>query len=85
MNLKKKMLSFVTAAVCAVSCAAVVNNGNPEEFTAEAATLTGKDAFGITSEMTIGWNLGNSLDASNTSLSYDAAPMGKSGTDKGTY
>lgn len=74
MNLKKKMLSFVTAAVCAVSCAAVVNNGNPEEFTAEAATLTGKDAFGITSEMTIGWNLGNSLDASNTSLSYDAAP-----------
>ncbi|MGN1481875.1 cellulase family glycosylhydrolase [Porcipelethomonas sp.] len=74
MNLKKKILSLVTAAACALSCAVLVSNDISDQFTADAAELTGLSAFDITSQMQIGWNLGNSLDATNDGLTIDSSP-----------
>lgn len=36
--------------------------------------LTGLDAFGITSRMIVGWNLGNTLDSHGNYITYDAPP-----------
>lgn len=74
MNFKKKILSLITAAACALSCVAVVSNGISDYFSANAAELTGLSAFDITSQMQIGWNLGNSLDSTNDNLTIESSP-----------
>jgi len=45
-----------------------------DQYTAEAVGLTGQSAFDITSQMVIGWNLGNSLDSTNDNLTMDSSP-----------
>lgn len=64
MILKKQVMSAVTSAVFAASafCATVQISyfGQNEKASAE---LTSQTAEQITSQMTIGWNLGNSLDS----------------------
>ncbi len=37
-------------------------------------TLTGLSAFEITSQMMVGWNLGNTLDCEGSGISFDSAP-----------
>ena len=41
---------------------------------ADRNTLTGLTAFEITSQMIVGWNLGNTLDSIGSNISYDSAP-----------
>lgn len=66
--------------VSAAAAAAVLTAGAgsfPQAAPASAAhsaNLTGQDAFGITSQMTIGWNLGNTLDCEDTGFSITAPP-----------
>lgn len=74
MSIKKKILSFLTSAVCMVSCVCIFGMSGSDENNVEAASLSGKSAREITSQMTIGWNLGNSLDATNTNLTATASP-----------
>lgn len=74
MSIKKKLLSFLTSAVCMVSCVCIFGMSGSDENKVEAASLSGKSAREITSQMTIGWNLGNSLDATNTNLTATASP-----------
>jgi aryl-phospho-beta-D-glucosidase BglC (GH1 family) len=72
--MKKIKLSRFAAAV---SAAAVLVSGAsliPQSIPTKAASLTGLDAFGITSQMTVGWNLGNTLDCSGTGYSSTANP-----------
>ena len=70
MNLKKKIAALITTAACAVGSLGL--GGIRNSMDVEAAELSGKTAFEITSQMTIGWNMGNTLDATNNNLSYDA-------------
>jgi|GEM_PF-519515 len=65
MNHKKmaKLTSFAAAAAVLLSSAVYLPKLN-----ADAAGLSGLDAKGITSQMTIGWNLGNSLDANSATI-----------------
>lgn len=75
MIFKKKLVSLLTAAACMASVFCVY--GQMSDFADENNTvsaLTAKTAKEITSEMKIGWNLGNSLDAFDTSLPADASP-----------
>ncbi len=65
-----RLVSAMSAAALAVTAFGYL----PRPTTANAAALTGKDAKGIVSEMTIGWNLGNSLDSTDKSLKSTAAP-----------
>lgn len=73
MNLKKKLITFLTSAVCAVSCISISGISSDNQ-TVSAAELTGKNSYEITEQMTIGWNLGNSLESTNDSYNYDTAP-----------
>lgn len=72
-RLKKKILSVVTSAACIMSCVCMFGNQVKDEYKVEAAELTGQSAFDITSQMIIGWNLGNSLDSTGD-LSIDSSP-----------
>lgn len=74
MSLKKKILSVITSAACIMSCVCMFGNQANDQYTAEAVGLTGKSAFDITSQMVIGWNLGNSLDSTNDNLTMDSSP-----------
>ena len=72
MNFKKKIAALITTAACALSCvglSAAKLNGE-----VNAVGLSGKTAFEITDGMTIGWNLGNTLDCGNTGSTYDSDP-----------
>lgn len=71
MSIKKKILSVLTSAACMLCMMSVSDNA---EETVEAATLSGLSAAEITSQMKIGWNLGNSFDATSGSLKPNAAP-----------
>lgn len=74
MLLKKKILSALTAAACLVSSICIIGTGVIRNNKAEATSLTGKSPFEITSQMTIGWNLGNSLESTNDSYAVDVSP-----------
>lgn len=74
MSLKKKILSVITSAACIMSCVCMFGNQTNDQYTAEAVGLTGQSAFDITSQMVIGWNLGNSLDSTNDNLTMDSSP-----------
>ena len=69
MNRKKmaKLTSVAAAAALLMTAAA-----NLPKMDAAAAGLSGLDAKAITSQMTIGWNLGNSLDAHSASVKNPA-------------
>ncbi len=69
MNRKKmaKLTSVAAAAALLMTAAA-----NLPKMDAAAAGLSGLDAKAITSQMTIGWNLGNSLDAHSASIKNPA-------------
>ena len=73
MNLKKKLITLLTSAVCAVSCISI-SGVNSDKQTVSAAGLSGKNSYEITDQMTIGWNLGNSLECTGDSLDFDTAP-----------
>lgn len=72
MSIKKKLISFLTSAACLVSCVCIAGSIKDDEV--NAAAVTGQDAFGITSQMKIGWNLGNSLDSTSDQLTIDSSP-----------
>lgn len=74
MSFKKKILSVITSAACIMSCVCMFGNQANDQYTAEAVGLTGQSAFDITSQMVIGWNLGNSLDSTNDNLTMDSSP-----------
>lgn len=74
MSFKKKILSVITSAACIMSCVCMFGNQANDQHTAEAVGLTGQSAFDITSQMVIGWNLGNSLDSTNDNLTMDSSP-----------
>lgn len=73
MHLKKKIISLLTSAACLVSCMCVAGI-NKDKNQVVAASVTGQSSFGITSQMKIGWNLGNSLDSTNDNLTIDSSP-----------
>ncbi|MBQ9541283.1 glycoside hydrolase family 5 protein [Ruminococcus sp.] len=60
----------------ALSAAAIAVTGMSSLPTAviEASALSGQNAKGIVSQMRIGWNLGNTLECSNTNLPVTASP-----------
>ena len=62
-----KLTSVAAAAALLMTAAA-----NLPKMDAAAAGLSGLDAKAITSQMTIGWNLGNSLDAHSASIKNPA-------------
>ncbi|MCM1227207.1 MAG: cellulase family glycosylhydrolase [Clostridium sp.] len=72
MSIKKKLISFLTSAACLVSCVCVAGAIKDDEV--NAAAVNGQDAFGITSQMKIGWNLGNSLDSTSDILTIESSP-----------
>lgn len=72
-RLKKKILSVITSAACIMSCVCMFGSQVKDEYKVEAAELSGQSAFDITSQMIIGWNLGNSLDSTGN-LSIDSSP-----------
>lgn len=74
MSFKKKILSVITSAACIMSCVCMFGNQANDQYTAEAVGLTGQSAFDITSQMVIGWNLGNSLDSTNDNLTMESSP-----------
>lgn len=74
MSFKKKILSVITSAACIMSCVYMFGNQANDQYTAEAVGLTGQSAFDITSQMVIGWNLGNSLDSTNDNLTMESSP-----------
>ena len=57
-----------------MSCVCMFGNQANDQYTAEAVGLTGQSAFDITSQMVIGWNLGNSLDSTNDNLTMESSP-----------
>lgn len=74
MSFKKKILSVITSAACIMSCVCMFGNQANDQYTAKAVGLTGQSAFDITSQMVIGWNLGNSLDSTNDNLTMESSP-----------
>jgi len=73
MNLRKRIAAITTAALCSLS-AFSFSMSKLDSENVYAAGVTGKTAFEITDQMTIGWNLGNSLDCSNTGSTYSSDP-----------
>ncbi len=67
----KRKLFERWASIAAASAMLLANSTTLPQMNADAAdpALTGLDAKGITSQMTIGWNLGNSLDAHSAAIS----------------
>lgn len=87
MFFKKKLISIITAAACIFTGICFYGDNTFESNTVSAAETTGKTAFELTSQMTVGWNLGNTLDSWNSSLKVDSSAekicnlLGKSRTD----
>lgn len=73
MNFKKKIVAVATAALCSLS-AFSVNLANVDKNNVYAAGVTGKTAFQIAEDMTVGWNLGNTLDCANTGSTFSSDP-----------
>jgi aryl-phospho-beta-D-glucosidase BglC (GH1 family) len=71
--MKRKLLSRLVSTLSA-SALAVSGMGVLPAAPVSAASLTGQDAKGIVSKMTIGWNLGNTLDSYNDNLGINNAP-----------
>ncbi len=68
-----KHTAFAKFAAIAAAAALTVTAANClPQMEADAAGLTGLGARDITSQMTIGWNLGNTLDAHSSSISDPA-------------
>ena len=68
-----KMKSFIKRAVSAAAAAACMLTSFHFTFISEvtqAEAASGMNAFDITREMKIGWNLGNSLDATGGNGNY---------------
>ena len=75
MNFKKKIVTLITSVACAVSCMTFGISPMSVQNEADAAGLSGLTATQITSQMKIGWNLGNSLDSTNNALSINSSPQ----------
>ncbi len=71
--MKKHNIGRLTSALSAAAMA-VTAFGYLPPTPVSAASLSGKDAKGIVSEMKIGWNLGNTLDSTDSGLSTTASP-----------
>jgi aryl-phospho-beta-D-glucosidase BglC (GH1 family) len=71
--MKNQMIGRLVSALSA-SALAVSGMGSLPLADVHAASLTGQDAKGIVSKMTIGWNLGNTLDSTADKLSSTSAP-----------
>ena len=71
--MKKHQTHRLTAALSAAAMAVSVLSTLPMP-TVNAATLSGKDAKGIVSQMKIGWNLGNTLDSTDSKLTITSPP-----------
>ena len=71
--MKKKITGRLTSAVSAAALAVTAFGAMPAA-PVRAAALTGQDAKGITSQMKVGWNLGNTLDCEGTGYASTAAP-----------
>ena len=74
MNIKKKIVTLITSAACAVSCMAFGTSPMSVQNEANAAGLSGLTATQITSQMKIGWNLGNSFESTNENLTINSSP-----------
>ena len=73
--MKKKMLSRVSAVLMAsLLLSGFSTLSEQTNLEVNAVELTGQSAFDITSQMTIGWNLGNTLDCANTGFKSTTAP-----------
>lgn len=70
--MKKRFFGKLTAALSSAVMAGSMLSAFPA--TVSAAGLSGLDAKGITSQMVIGWNLGNTLECSNTNFKSNANP-----------
>ncbi len=70
--MKEKNFGKLTAVLSSAVMAGSMLSALPA--TVSAAGLSGLDAKGITSQMVIGWNLGNTLDCSGTGYNSDADP-----------
>jgi len=66
--------SRIVAIVSALALTVAGVNIFPEQLETSAASLTGQNAQQITSQMTIGWNLGNTLDVATTGMKSTTAP-----------
>ena len=71
--MKKKVFGKLTAVLSSAVMMGSVLSAFPTTVSAEG--LSGLDAKGITSQMVIGWNLGNTLDCSGTGYASDADPV----------
>ena len=69
-NIKGRILSVMSAA----AMAATTMSALPATISASASTLSGQNAKGIVSQMKIGWNLGNTLDAHNSKVPAGSSP-----------
>jgi len=75
MLLRKRLISMLTALACMISVMCVFGQVASYSSNVNAvSTLTGQSATDITSQMTIGWNLGNSLDSYNASYDISVSP-----------
>jgi len=68
-TIQGRVLSVLSAAAMAASVAAALPNTG-----IKASALSGLDAKGIVSQMKIGWNLGNTLDACNSKVPSGSSP-----------
>ncbi len=66
----------VTNAPVPTTIPTVTPTAEPTKMPAVAGddALTGLTAFEITSQMIVGWNLGNTLDSTGSNITYDSAP-----------
>ncbi|MCR5120876.1 MAG: cellulase family glycosylhydrolase [Ruminococcus sp.] len=68
-NNQRRVLSGLSAAALAVTVMGALPNAD-----IEASALSGQNAQGIVSKMTIGWNLGNTLDSYDGRLGINDSP-----------
>ncbi|MGN1411786.1 MAG: cellulase family glycosylhydrolase [Oscillospiraceae bacterium] len=72
---QKRIVSIFTALACILSIMCVFGQINQYSSKVnKVSALTNLTADEITSQMTIGWNLGNSLDSYNNSYTINTAP-----------
>ena len=79
MLLRKKIVAILTSLACMISVMCVF--GQISNYSSQAnkvSALSGLTANEITSQMTIGWNLGNSLDSYSSNYTIVCYCLGKS-------
>lgn len=70
-----RKFSRISAVAAAVALTITGMSILPEKtIETNAASLTGQDAKGITSQMTVGWNLGNTLESVDNNLKSTSSP-----------